>query len=521
MKTKVDLVLKNGVVYSVNKNFDVFESFAIKDGKFVAVGTNEFIAENYDANEIINAKGKAVFPGFIDAHCHFYGLGMTMQQVNLVGTQSEEEMLDRIQAFQAEHNTSFITGRGWNQTIWDTKSFPTKIALDKLFPEIPVAVNRIDGHAMLANTAALKLAGITEETEVEGGEIEKVFGNLTGILIDNAMHLVNDVMPKASKSLLQKALKDAQKECFSYGLTSVHDADLKQDVVELMQEMQTANELKMRIYAMVYATDSSLDYYLKNGKIKTEKINVGAFKIYMDGALGSKGALMKTPYENTDNKGVLVTSVETLQKFGKRIKDSAFQLNVHAIGDQANHLVLKTFVDDLKITKDRRWRVEHAQIVDEPDFKYYETVLPSVQPTHCTSDMYWAEKWLGKDRIKGAYAYKKLLDLHGKLPLGTDFPIEQVNPFLTFYAAVARKDTKGFREAGFQIQDALTRREAIKGMTIWAAYAAFEENEKGSIKKGKFADFVVLDRDIMTVDIDEVFEARVLKTVLGGEVVFS
>ena len=521
MKMKVDLIVTNAKVYSVNENFDIFEAFAVSEGKFVEIGTTKNIFKNFESNTVLDAKGKTVLPGFIDAHCHFYGLGMTMQQVNLVGVLSEDEMIERIQNFQAENNASFIGGRGWDQTIWETKSFPTKEKLDKLFPNTPVAVNRIDGHAMIANTAALKRAGINGDTEVDGGEIEKIAGNLTGILLDNAMNLVYDVMPKPTKALLQKTLLDAQEECFSYGITGVHDADLKQNIVELMQEMQEADTLKMRIYTMVFATDSSLDYYLAKGKIKTDKLNVGAFKVYMDGALGSMGALMKQAYENKDVKGVQVTSVETLKKYAERIAASDFQLNVHAIGDQANHQVLKTFVEDIKITKDRRWRVEHAQIVDEPDFEYYKTVLPSVQPTHATSDMYWAEKWIGAERMKGAYAYKKLLDLHGKLPLGTDFPIEQVNPFLTFYAAVARKDSKGFPEAGFQMQDALSRREAIQGMTIWAAYAAFEENEKGSIEAGKFADFIVLDRDIMTVAIDEVLAAQVLKTVLGGEVVFE
>jgi predicted amidohydrolase YtcJ len=521
MKTAVDTIIYNAKIYTVNQTFEMAESFAIQDGKFIAVGSNEFIRTKYSSSENIDLDGKPVFPGFIDAHCHFYGLGMTMQQVNLVGVKSEDEMLERIQVFQNERQTDFITGRGWDQTIWESKNFPTKDKLDKLFPETPVAVTRIDGHAMIANSTALNLAGIHHNTIIDGGEIELKEGRLTGILLDNAMNLVYDAMPKPNTAILKKALIAAQEKCFSYGLTSVHDADLKQNVVELMQEMQATNDLKMRIYAMVFATDSSLDYYLTKGKIKTDKLTVGAFKIYMDGALGSMGALMKTPYENKDKKGVLVTTVETLQKFGKRIAASEFQLNVHAIGDQANHLVLKTFVADLKITKDRRWRIEHAQIVDEPDFEYYKTVLPSVQPTHATSDMYWAEKILGKERMKGAYAYKRLLELHGKLPLGTDFPIEKVNPFLTFLAAVARKDTKGFPEKGFQMQDALTREETLKGMTIWGAYAAFEENEKGSIEQGKYADFVVLDQDIMEVEMDKIPKTNVLRTYSGGELVYG
>ena len=378
--------------------------------------------------------------------------------------------------------------------------------------------------SMEKDLKTLEFAGIDKNTpDVEGGTIERdADGNPTGVLKDNAMNLVYEIMPKPSKNLLKKALIEAQEKCFSYGLTSVHDADLKQDVLELMEEMQTNNELKMRIYAMVYATDSSLDYYLNRSKIKTKSLNIGAFKIYMDGALGSKGARMKEAYLNNEGKkGIYVTSKETLLKFGKRIKDSDFQLNVHAIGDAANEVVLKTFVEKLEIKKERRWRVEHAQIVDVKDLHYYKTILPSVQPTHATSDMYWVEKLIGSQRMKGAYAYKDLLDLHGVLPLGTDFPIEDVNPFKTFYAAVARKDANGFPKNGFQIKNALTRKQTIKGMTIWGAYAAFEEKQKGSIEVGKLADFIVLDQDIMTVDIDKIIDTKVLRTYLGGELVYA
>ncbi len=522
MKQQVDLIVCNAKVYTINTNFDVEESFAVKNGKFIDVGNTKFILENYNAKEIIDLKGKAVFPGFIDAHCHFYGLGMTLQQANLVSTKSYQEVLDVLQVFYDKNKPNFITGRGWNQNNWELKQFPNKAKLDKIFPNIPVAINRIDGHAMLANQCALDLAKITISTTINGGDILKENGKLTGILLDNAMNLVYEIMPKPSKKLLKKALIEAQEKCFSYGLTSVHDADLKQDVLELMEEMQTNNELIMRIYAMVYATDSSLDYYLNRSKIKTQSLNIGAFKIYMDGALGSKGARMKEAYLNNEGKkGIYVTSKETLFKFGKRIKDSDFQLNVHAIGDAANEVVLKTFVEKLEINKERRWRVEHAQIVDVKDLHYYKTILPSVQPTHATSDMYWVEKLIGSQRMTGAYAYKDLLDLHGVLPLGTDFPIEDVNPFKTFYAAVARKDANGFPKNGFQIKNALTRKQTIKGMTIWGAYAAFEEKQKGSIEVGKLADFIVLDQDIMTVDIDNIIDTKVLRTYLGGELVYA
>lgn len=522
MKIQVDLIVKNAKVYTVDdKNWNC-DSFAVKNGLFEAVGFQNDILSHYEATQTIDAQGQSIFPGFIDAHCHFFGLGMTMQQVNLVGTKSLDDVLLRVQAFYNQTKSTFVCGRGWNQNEWAIKTFPTKEKLDALFPDIPVALNRIDGHAMLANQAALDLAGIDCETTIAGGEIEQKDNQLTGILIDNAMYLVYKVMPKVSEAQQRKALLDAEKACFTYGLTSVQDAELSQNIAELMLQMHTENALNMRIYTMILATDNALDFYLKNGKVKTDKLHIGAFKIYMDGALGSMGAYMKNDYEKQNGKrGALVCSEKRLKEVATKVKDSAFQLNVHAIGDAANHIVLKTFVDDLNIAKDRRWRIEHAQIVDKADMHYFEKVMPSVQPTHATSDMYWAATRLGKERIKNAYAYKDLLEKHHFLPLGTDFPIEEINPMLTFYAAVSRQDVKGYPENGFQSENAITKEEALKGMTIWAAYAAFEENEKGSITAGKHADFVILDQDMMTIPIHEVPKTKVLKTFLGGEVVFG
>ncbi len=521
-KQHADFIVTNAKIYTVDESFSMAEAFAITNGKFVGVGTSKEIKSNFKATKEYNAKGKIIYPGLIDAHCHFYGLGLSMQKVDLTGTNSFEEVLEKIKSFQKEKNSNFITGRGWDQNDWKIKEYPTKDKLDKLFPKTPVAVRRIDGHALLANQAALDLAGINKKTKIKGGEIIKKNGKITGVLIDNAMDLVSRIIPKESKNEAIQALKDAERYCFSYGLTTVDDAGLSRETIELIDSLQLANELNIRIYAMVSVSEKNLEHYIENGIFKSDRLNVRSFKVYADGALGSRGAALKKPYSDRDDHfGAMVTDSETLQKIAKAIANSDFQMNTHAIGDSANAFILKTYADVLKSQTNRRWRMEHAQIIAPSDFYYFTDIIPSIQPTHATSDMYWAEDRLGSERIKNAYAYKKLLEINGKVALGTDFPVEKVNPILTFYAAVARKDTKGYPDGGFEIENGLTREETLKGMTIWAAYANFEENEKGSIEPGKFADFVIFDKDIMKIDLDKIPDIKVKETWLNGERVSS
>ncbi len=494
-KEKVDTIVINANIYTVNSNFDNAEAFAIKEGKIVAVGNSLEIQARYSPTFINDAKGKTVVPGFIDAHCHFYGLGLQQQKVDLSGTVSFDEVVQRIVDFQKEKNVSYITGRGWDQNDWEIKKFPTKNKLDELFPNTPVAVRRVDGHALLANQAAIDLAGVTVNTPEVGGFILKENGKLTGILIAGPMSLISSRIPPPSKTEQIQALKDAEKICFNLGLSTVDDAGLSKQTIELIDSLQQIGELKMRIYAMVSVSNENIDYYSKKGIIKTDRLNVRSFKAYADGALGSRGAVLKMPYSDKHNHfGALVTPLNDLRKFAEKIAASDYQMNTHAIGDSANYVMLKTYKDVLKGKSDSRWRIEHAQVIDQEDFKYFDNILPSVQPTHATSDMYWAEDRVGAERMKGAYAFKDLLNTYGKVALGTDFPVEKVSPFLTFYAAVARKDLNNYPENGFQMENALTREEALKGMTIWAAYSNFEENEKGSIEVGKMADFVVLDK---------------------------
>jgi len=517
-KISVDTLVINANVYTVNDNFEKAEAFAINNGKIVDVGTTTELQNKYSPTYINDVNGKTIVPGFIDAHCHFTGLGLQQQKVDLTGTKSFEEVLQRIVDFQNEKNVTFITGRGWDQNDWELKEFPTKEKLDELFPNTPVAVTRIDGHALLANQVAIDLAKITINTPVEGGSILQKDGKLTGVFIDRPMELIEAKFPTPSKKEITTALKDAEKTCFDLGLTTVDDAGLSKEVIELIDSLQQTGDLKMKIYAMVSVSDHNIDYFTKKGIIKTNRLNVRSFKVYADGALGSRGAAMKESYSDQHNHfGAMITSLEDLDRYAKKIAASDYQMNTHAIGDSANYVMLKTYKEVLKNKKDKRWRIEHAQIVDKNDFEYFDNILPSVQPTHATSDMYWAEDRVGSERIKGAYAYKELLNKYGKIALGTDFPIEKVSPLLTFYAAVARKDLEGYPENGFQMENALTREETLKGMTIWAAYSNFEENEKGSIEVGKFADFIVLDKNIMEVDPSEIPTIKVIETYINGE----
>ena len=519
-KKNVDLIVYNANVYTVNNDFTIVNAIAIKDGLFFDIGGND-ILNKYNAVETYDLDGSTILPGLIDAHCHFYGLGLNQQVIDLVGTKSFDEIILKLKS-KSNDNNSVIKGSGWDQNDWDIKEFPNKKELDLLFPNTPVVLERIDGHAYLVNQKALDMAKITTKTQNSSGTLVKENGELTGVLIDGPMELVDSVLPELSNLEKKQALLDAQKICFKNGLTTVDDAGLSKETIFLIDELQKKNILKIRVYAMVSNSKSNLEYFLNKGPIKTPRLNVSSVKIYGDGALGSRGATLKSPYhDDKENFGKLITTPDQLENLASKIADANFQMNTHAIGDSTVKLLLNTYSKVLKDKKDPRWRIEHSQIIDLNDMDgFNDKILPSVQPTHATSDMYWAEDRVGSSRINGAYAYKTLLNKSKVIGLGTDFPVERVNPFHTFYAATSRKDLNGYPEKGFQSQNALSREETLKGMTIWAAYLNFEENEKGSIEKGKLADFIIIDRDIMKIDIDETPKTEVLKTYVSGELVY-
>ena len=520
-KKNVDLIIYNANIYTVDNNFNVAKAMAIKNGLFFDIGEND-ILKKYNTKESLDLNGSTVLPGLIDAHCHFYGLGLNQQEIDLVGTKSFDEILFKLKS-QSVENKTVIKARGWDQNDWDIKEFPNKDQLDVLFPNTPVVLERIDGHAYLVNQKALDMAQISTATKSNNGTLLKKNGKLTGVLIDGPMSLIDNVIPELSKTEKIQALLDAEKICFKNGLTTVDDAGLSKEIILLIDSLQNKKDLKMRIYAMISNSEKNLDYFLNRKPIKTEKLNVRSVKVYGDGALGSRGATLKFPYhDDKKNYGKLVTDPESLKKLASRIADANFQMNTHAIGDSTVKLLLNTYSKVLENKVDPRWRIEHSQIIDLQDMEGFSNkILPSVQPTHATSDMYWAEDRVGPSRIDGAYSYKALLNESNVIGLGTDFPVEKVNPFHTFYAAVARKDLSGYPDEGFQFQNALSREETLKGMTIWAAYLNFEEGEKGSIEKNKFADFIIVDRDIMKVDIKKAANTTVLKTYLSGELVYS
>ena len=517
-KKSVDFIAFNGNIYTVNSDFNTASAFAVNDGKFVDIG-NEEILSKYNTNQKIDLDGSTVLPGLIDAHCHFYGLGLNQSVIDLTGTISFDEIMDKI----SNKDNNIIRGRGWDQNDWKIKEFPNKEKLDLIYPNTPVILERIDGHAYLVNQKALDIAGIDINTKSTNGTLLSKKGKLTGVLIDGPMSLIDNSFGEISLDNKIKALVSAQEICFKNGLTTVDDAGLSKDIIMLIDSLQKKELLKMRVYAMISNSENDVNYFIENGPIKTNSLNVRSVKVYGDGALGSRGATLKKPYsDDKHNYGKLVTSYKDIKDLANKLAEANFQMNTHAIGDSTINLLIDTYSKVLETKTDPRWRIEHSQIIDINDIKGYNNkILPSVQPTHATSDMYWAEERVGSKRIKGAYAYKALLEKSKVIGLGTDFPVEKVNPFHTFYASVSRKDLNDYPEKGFEFENALSREETLKGMTIWAAYLNFEEKEKGSIEKGKFADFIIIDRDIMKVEINKTPETKVLKTYLSGELVYS
>jgi predicted amidohydrolase YtcJ len=519
----VDVIVHHAKIYTVNEEFTVAQAMAIKDGKIVAIGAEREILNAYDAPVVYDMQGKCIYPGFTDAHAHFMAFGLFQQECDLNGLKSWNEIVEKIG--KSKPCDGWIIGRGWDQNLWQDKELPNKEQLDKLYPNTPVWLIRVDGHAGIANSSALRLAKITSDLKVNGGVVGKdLHGELTGILVDNAMALMEVAMPKKSKETKIQAIIQAQKKCFEVGLTGITEAGMALEDIELMQSLSKNGILKMPMYILASPDTTTLNHFLKVG-IDTSNMNlvIRGFKYYADGALGSRGACLLNPYvdllsHGQVNYGALLGQPTVWINQWSELARKNFQVCTHAIGDSANRVVLKGYHTVLKEVNDKRWRVEHAQVVDPWDIHWFSdcSILASVQPTHATSDAPWAWERLGKNRMIEAYKYKTLLEANGMLVLGTDFPIEDIDPLNTFFSAVWRKDRQLSTAQTFQKSEAISREEAIRGMTIWNAIARFEENKRGSLEVGKEADFVVCNGDLMEIEEDQFNKINVEMTFIHG-----
>ena len=524
-KTKADFILLNARIHTVDSVLSVAGAMAVSSGKVIATGSQKDIMEHFIAGKIIDAGQKPVYPGFIDAHCHFYGYALNLRYVMLNGCSSFDEVLLRIKESGKYKPGDWIVGRGWDQNLWTVKIFPNSCKLDVLYPENPVVLTRVDGHVVLANKSALKKAGIEPVNSFNPGEVDVKNGRLTGILSERAADHMRSTIPKPEMDEQLSLLERARESCFAVGLTMVSDAGLDNETVNLLDELGSGPDSAgmIRVYAMLDPSIQNIDKFVKNGPYKTERLHVSSVKLYADGSLGSRTALLKQPYADFPCQyGIQVITADSLRKICKICLEYGYQVNTHAIGDSANKLVLDIYGEYLKEPNDLRWRIEHCQVVDPSDLHKFRdfSIIPSVQATHATSDMAWAPDRLGQERTTWAYAYKDLLSQNGWLANGTDFPIENISPLLTFYAAVTRKNIQGKPENGFLMKNALSREEALRSITIWAAMADFWDTETGSLEPGKQADFVILDQDIMDVSLEKIPQTKVLSTWISGKEVY-
>lgn len=504
-KKHADTIIHNAKVYTMDNKNNIEDAIAIKDGKIIAVGSEREILNKYHADEFINAKLKQVYPGFIDAHGHIMSYARQKLGVNLVECKSYDEMLIKIKEYQEKNNYNFIIGFGWNQSNWDNDEMPSNIRLNELFPDIPVCLFRIDGHALLANEYLIKKSNLIKEINTNpdltsgGYLVYDSLKNFTGVMVDNAMNPILNVMPEFPEKELSEAIISIQSELISYGITGVHEAGLKFSEVNLFEKLIEEDKLKINIYAMLLPTKKNIEFARENGIYENKNLLIRSFKVFADGALGSRGACLKKSYNDKHgHNGYLITPLKRIKEIINLCKNIGYQMNTHAIGDSTNKLILKMYEDIYKINPDHRWRIEHAQIIDPKDIKLFgkSGAFPSVQPSHATSDQKWVESRLGENRIEGSYAYNSLLKEYGMIAIGTDFPVELTDPFLTIHSAINRKNKENFPINGFQANESITLEQCLRGMTTWSSYAAFQENKIGTIEVGKDATIAIFNSPV-------------------------
>jgi hypothetical protein len=528
-----DLIVTNARIYTSDDTRPVVEAVAVAGGKVLFAGnTAGAMALKGAATRILDLGGRTVIPGMIDAHGHVTGLGDALHIVDLTGTTTYDEVVARV-AERAKRTPTgqWVLGRGWDQNDWGDTRFPTHDKMSAAVPDHPVYIVRVDGHAGLANLKALQAAGVTAATQdPSGGHIERAAdGSPSGVFVDNAQGLVRRAIPRQTRDDVKQAILDAVREAQRWGLTGVHDAGAGATALDVYEELAKNGQMKFRLYAMISDDARTIETWFKRGPLMDAyngSLWVRSIKLYSDGALGSRGAALLEPYsDDPKNVGLLVSAPAHIQDVATRALKAGFQVNTHAIGDRGNRLVLDAYAVALKSapTADHRFRVEHAQILNYDDVSRFATlgVIPSMQASHQTSDMYWAGARLGAQRLLGAYAWRSLLNTGVVVPNGSDFPVEHVNPLISFHSAVSRQDARDWPPGGWYPAERMTREEALKSVTIWAAYAGFQEKVLGSLTPGKYADFVVLDQDIMRVPAELLLQTKVLQTWVGGTRVYE
>ena len=528
-----NLIVTNARIYTVDDSRPIVAAMAVRDGRIVFTGSaREAMALKGTSTKIVDLAGRTVIPGMVDAHAHLLGLGQALRIVNLVGAKSYDEVIARVVArAKGLPPGQWLLGRGWDQNQWGDTRFPTHDALSRALPNNPVYLTRVDGHAGLANAAAMRAASVTAASkDPSGGRVERTAsGDPTGVFIDNAKDLVEHFIPPGTREETRQAIRAAIAESQRYGLVGLHDAGESRATIDLMEEMAKAGEIPFRLYVMIGDDSTAVAHYLARGPqsgLYDNHLWLRSFKLYADGALGSRGAALLEPYsDDANNKGLILTAPAHIQDVAVRALRAGFQVNTHAIGDRGNRVVLDAYDAALRQVPvaDHRFRVEHAQILHHDDIPRFAElgVIPSMQAVHQTSDMYWAGSRLGAGRLLGAYAWRSLLETGVVVPNGSDFPVEAVNPLLSFHSAVARQDAENWPAGGWLPEQRMTRQEALMSMTIWPAFAAFQEATMGSLAPGKLADFVVLDRDIMTVADRDILGTAVLATYIGGKPVYE
>lgn len=493
----VDLIVHNATIHTMNDYNDVEEAMAIRDGEIIEIGPERQINNKYSADEYLDAENSIIYPGLIDAHGHMMSYARMLLSANLFGSTSMQEIVVRLEKYDQKNKATCLIGRGWDQTNFSSNEPLTNEALTKAFPNKPVLIYRVDGHAAIANDAALKKAGITTATIIPGGRVDVTNGKCSGLLLDNAITRVSNVLPDFNRTKLIAALQQVEQELFQFGITGVHEAGVDFKDLQLLRSMSKAKKISLNLNIMLFPTKENIAFAQKKGIVQEQNLTIRSFKIIGDGALGSSGALLKKTYsDDPHNHGILTTSIEEMDAVARIARSINYQVNIHAIGDSTNQIALGIITKHTKGKVDHRWRIEHAQVIDPADFLAFAKagVIPSVQPVHAVSDHKWVANRIGKERMGGAYAYQTLLNQTGVLAIGSDFPYDYMDPMRTIYAAVKRMNAENAPLAGFLTRERISIDDCLKGMTVWAAMAGFNEDQFGTLEKGKQATFVLFPK---------------------------